>query len=152
LANRSVANSLCEHWSEACRPDIREQRWERSSGSRPDSGRGGFKCLRRWPRKSKRADAFRCCCRPHRPALKWRTSSFSEGASYLITSHGSGNCLARAELFGSPGPKKSSKVETDLTEDVVRNEALPLGLVDIKVCSVDAIWSGLKLVIRKSER
>ena len=49
-------------------------------------------------------------------------------------------------------PKKSSKVETDLTEDVVRNEALPLGLVDIKVCAVDDIWSGLKLMIRKSER
>jgi hypothetical protein len=49
-------------------------------------------------------------------------------------------------------PKKSSKVVTDLTEDVVRNEALPLGLVDIKVCAVDDVWSGLKLMIRKSER
>jgi hypothetical protein len=49
-------------------------------------------------------------------------------------------------------PKKSSKVETDVTEDVVREEALALGLVDIKVCAVDAVWSGLKLVIRKSER
>jgi hypothetical protein len=49
-------------------------------------------------------------------------------------------------------PKKSSGVETDLTDDVVRNAALPLGLVDIKVCAVDAVWSGLKLVIRKSER
>jgi hypothetical protein len=49
-------------------------------------------------------------------------------------------------------PKKSSKVETDISEDVVRNEALPLGLVDVKVCAVDAVWSGLKLVIRKSER
>ncbi len=49
-------------------------------------------------------------------------------------------------------PKKSSKVATDVTEDAVRAEALPLGLVDIKVCAVDAVWSGLKLVIRKSER
>lgn len=49
-------------------------------------------------------------------------------------------------------PKKSAKVETDITEDVIRAEALPLGLVDIKVCAVDAVWSGLKLVIRKSER
>lgn len=49
-------------------------------------------------------------------------------------------------------PKKSAKVETDITEDVVRSEALPLGLVDVKVCAVDAVWSGLKLVIRKSER
>ena len=49
-------------------------------------------------------------------------------------------------------PKKSAKVATDITEDVVREEAFPLGLVDIKVCAVNAIWSGLKLVIRKTER
>lgn len=49
-------------------------------------------------------------------------------------------------------PKKAAKVETDVTEDVVRAEALPLGFVDVKVCAVDEVWSGLKLVIRKSER
>lgn len=49
-------------------------------------------------------------------------------------------------------PKKAAKVETDVTEDVVRAEALPLGFVDVKVCAVNAVWSGLKLVIRKSER
>jgi hypothetical protein len=49
-------------------------------------------------------------------------------------------------------PKKSSKVETDITEDTVREVALPLGLVDIKVCAVDEVWSGLKLVIRKQLR
>jgi hypothetical protein len=49
-------------------------------------------------------------------------------------------------------PKSVAKVETDITEDGVREVALPLGLVDIKVCAVDAVWSGLKLVIRKSER
>ena len=49
-------------------------------------------------------------------------------------------------------PKKSSGVASDITEDVVRDLALPLGLVDIKVCAVDATWSGLKLVIRKSLR
>jgi hypothetical protein len=49
-------------------------------------------------------------------------------------------------------PKKSSKVETDITEDTIREVALPLGLVDIKVCAVDEIWSGLKLVIRKQLR
>jgi hypothetical protein len=48
--------------------------------------------------------------------------------------------------------KKASKVETDITERVVRAGALPLGLVDVKVCAVDEVWSGLKLVIRKSER
>ena len=49
-------------------------------------------------------------------------------------------------------PKKAAKVATDVTEDVVRAEAFPLGLVDVKVCAVDETWSGLKLVIRKSER
>ena len=49
-------------------------------------------------------------------------------------------------------PKKSSKVPTDITEDVVRAVALPLGLVDVKVCAIDEIWSGLKLVIRKENR
>jgi hypothetical protein len=49
-------------------------------------------------------------------------------------------------------PKKSSGVVTDVTEDVIREEALPLGLVDVKVCAVDMVWSGLKLVIRKELR
>jgi hypothetical protein len=49
-------------------------------------------------------------------------------------------------------PKKASGVATDITEDTIRELALPLGLVDIKVCAVDATWSGLKLVIRKSAR
>jgi hypothetical protein len=49
-------------------------------------------------------------------------------------------------------PKKASKVPTDITEDVIRELALPLGLVDIKVCAVDNIWSGLKLVVRKELR
>jgi hypothetical protein len=49
-------------------------------------------------------------------------------------------------------PKKASGVATDLSDVVVRDIALPLGLVDIKVCAVDEIWSGLKFVVRKSER
>jgi hypothetical protein len=49
-------------------------------------------------------------------------------------------------------PKKASKVETDISEDVIREVALPLGFVDIKVCAVSEVWSGLKLVIRKNER
>jgi hypothetical protein len=49
-------------------------------------------------------------------------------------------------------PKRASGLTTDVTEDTVREVCLPLGLVDIKVCAVDAVWSGLKLVIRKSER
>jgi hypothetical protein len=49
-------------------------------------------------------------------------------------------------------PKKSSGVATDVTEDTIRAVALPMGLVDIKVCAVDDVWSGLKLVVRKERR
>ena len=49
-------------------------------------------------------------------------------------------------------PKKSARVPTDITEDVVRELALPLGFVDIKVCAIDDVWSGLKLVVRKEVR
>jgi hypothetical protein len=49
-------------------------------------------------------------------------------------------------------PKKSSKVPTDITEDVIREVALPMGFVDVKVCAVDETWSGLKLVVRKELR
>ena len=49
-------------------------------------------------------------------------------------------------------PKKASKVTTDITEDVIRAVALPLDYVDIKVSAVSAVWSGLKLVIRKEKR
>lgn len=48
--------------------------------------------------------------------------------------------------------KKSANMQTDITEDVIRAIALPLGFVDIKVCAVSEVWSGLKLVIRRSER
>jgi Protein of unknown function (DUF3052) len=49
-------------------------------------------------------------------------------------------------------PKKASRVPTDMTEDVVREVALPTGLVDNKVCAIDATWSGLRLVIRRELR
>jgi hypothetical protein len=49
-------------------------------------------------------------------------------------------------------PKKSAGVPTDVTEDVIRAVALPLGLVDTKVCAIDETWSGLKLMIRRENR
>lgn len=49
-------------------------------------------------------------------------------------------------------PKKAAKVPTDITEDTIREVALPLGFVDIKVCAVTEVWSGLKLVVRKELR
>src|ERR1700759_4766910 len=49
-------------------------------------------------------------------------------------------------------PKKSAKVVTSVDENKIRELALPLGFVDVKVCAVSEVWSGLKLVIRKTER
>jgi hypothetical protein len=60
--------------------------------------------------------------------------------------------LADTGMLWISWPKRASKVETDITEDRIRDLALPLGLVDVKVCAVDETWSGLKLMIRRSER
>ena len=60
--------------------------------------------------------------------------------------------LDRAGMIWVSWPKKASKVATCITEDVIRDIALPMGLVDVKVCAVDATWSGLKLVIRRENR
>ena len=49
-------------------------------------------------------------------------------------------------------PKRASKVPTDITENTIREVALPLGFVDVKVCAVTDVWSGLKLVVRKELR
>jgi hypothetical protein len=60
--------------------------------------------------------------------------------------------IAQAGVVWISWPKKASGVPTDITEDRIRDIALPMGFVDIKVCAVDDTWSGLKLMIRKSER
>jgi len=60
--------------------------------------------------------------------------------------------LAADGSFWVSWPKKASKVPTDMTEDVVREIALPRGLVDNKVCAIDDVWSGLRLVVRKENR
>ncbi len=60
--------------------------------------------------------------------------------------------LQPAGMLWIAWPKRASKVTTDMTEDVVRDVALPRGLVDVKVCSIDETWSGLKLVTRKELR
>lgn len=57
--------------------------------------------------------------------------------------------LARGGALWISWPKRASGVATDLTEDVIRGIALPIGLVDVKVCAIDDIWSGLKLVRRR---
>lgn len=60
--------------------------------------------------------------------------------------------LAAAGAVWVSWPKKSAKVPTDITEDTIRELALPMGFVDVKVCAVSDVWSGLKLVIRKALR
>jgi hypothetical protein len=60
--------------------------------------------------------------------------------------------LDSAGMIWVSWPKKASNVPSDITEDVIRDVCLPMGLVDVKVCAVDATWSGLKLVVRRQNR
>jgi hypothetical protein len=60
--------------------------------------------------------------------------------------------LAPSGFIWVSWPKKASKVPTDITEDVIRDVCLPMGLVDVKVCAIDVTWSGLKLMKRKALR
>jgi len=60
--------------------------------------------------------------------------------------------LKQDAMIWASWPKKSSKIATDITEDKIRNFAIKIGLVDIKVCAVDETWSGLKLVIPVKDR
>ena len=60
--------------------------------------------------------------------------------------------LAPAGMMWIAWPKKASKVPTDITEDVLRSILLPVMLVDVKVCAVDEVWSGLKFMWRKEHR
>ena len=62
------------------------------------------------------------------------------------------DAIRRDGMIWISWPKKSSKLPTDITEDVIRDVLLPIGLVDVKVCAVNEIWSGLKMVIRKELR
>lgn len=77
------------------------------------------------------------------------TTSHAEIAKNLVKLQ---KALKRDGMIWVSWPKKAAKVATDVTEDVVRAEALKLDLVDVKVAAVDAVWSGLKLVIRKERR
>lgn len=61
-------------------------------------------------------------------------------------------CLPDDGMLWISWPKKSSKVETDLNENIIRDFGLEVGLVDVKVCAVDDIWSGLKFVVRLKDR
>lgn len=60
--------------------------------------------------------------------------------------------LKQSGMIWVSWPKAASKIKTDVNENTVRELALSIGLVDIKVCAIDETWSGLKLVIRKENR
>ena len=60
--------------------------------------------------------------------------------------------LAPAGFVWVSWPKKAAKMRTDIDENIIREICLPMGLVDVKVCAVDALWSGLKLMVRKEHR
>ena len=88
-----------------------------------------------------------------------RAGTFDFGHAFVRGARDLDAVLARLDPQLDPAgqlwiswPKKASKVPTDITEDTVRELALPRGLVDVKVCAVDATWSGLKLVRRKALR
>ena len=81
-----------------------------------------------------------------------RTSSSPKRADLARETAALRHLIAPAGMIWVSWPKKASKVPTDITEDVIREVILPMGLVDVKVCAVDSVWSGLKLVIRKEHR
>jgi hypothetical protein len=86
-----------------------------------------------------------------------RLAPFDIAILFVTSREGLVAALARALGKLAPGgmiwvawPKKASGVATDVTEDTVRDVALPLGIVDVKVCAIDATWSGLKLLRRRA--
>jgi hypothetical protein len=120
----------------------------------------GVTATQRWWRLAMPAELAAIVDADEPPALLAEPAAGLDGAHLFVTSRAVLAAeLARLRPLLAPTgmiwvswPKKAAKVPTDITEDVIRAEALPMGFVDVKVCAVDAVWSGLKLVIRKSER
>jgi hypothetical protein len=81
--------------------------------------------------------------------VHWFVTSRSELQSGI---GGVGNAMKPGAVLWISWPKRASQMPTDITEDVVRDIILPIGLVDIKVCAVDKVWSGLKFMFRKELR
>lgn len=85
----------------------------------------------------------------HVDLVHWFVTSRSELQSGIA---GVGKAMKPDAVLWISWPKKASKMPTDITEDVLREVILPMGLVDIKVCAVDEVWSGLKFMFRKDLR
>lgn len=107
-------------------------------------------------------DGYAACLEPLPPGVKVsRELSAAVGIVHLFTTKRSELERHLTRLRSGPNPdvsvwiswpKKSSKVPTEISEDTIREIARPLGFIDVKVCAVTEIWSGLKLVIRKELR
>ena len=105
---------------------------------------------------------FAALLEPLPPGVRWRTTARAPldmiVAFFTRRSDVARRWPALTRAVGSEGtvwvawPKRSSGVTTDLTEDTFREDLLPTGWVDVKVCAIDATWSGLKLVLRKELR
>lgn len=115
-----------------------------------------------WTRGAPRE--YRAWLRPLPPRVRFVTTAAGRSSAGVLHVFATGRkelaatleelyplVLADAAVWVS-WPKKTAKVATDVTEDVIREIALPLGFVDVKVCAVDAVWSGLKLVVRRENR
>ncbi|MCP3973813.1 MAG: DUF3052 domain-containing protein [bacterium] len=99
---------------------------------------------------------------PLPPAVTFRTSARGKADMVMLFTRsradferridGLGRMIFPDSMIWVCWPKRASKVPTDMSEDVVRAVALPKGLVDVKVCAIDATWSGLKVVWRKEMR
>lgn len=92
---------------------------------------------------------FRTSLRGHADVVVFFTTKRSDVERRIDTA---GRTIFPAGGLWIAWPKRASKVPTDMTEDVVREVALPLGLVDNKVCAIDDVWSGLRIVWRKERR
>ncbi|WP_262693298.1 DUF3052 domain-containing protein [Kordiimonas aquimaris] len=93
-----------------------------------------------------------CVTEASKSNIDFTHAFFYERDVFASTIHTMINAMARDGMVWISWPKKASKVPTTMTEGVIREIALPLGLVDVKVCAVDDVWSGLKLMIRKGLR
>jgi hypothetical protein len=105
---------------------------------------------------------FRSALAPLPPGIQWRTSLrgpldcillFAPAAATLdSTFRPAASALTAAGMLWVAWPKKAAKIPTDLNEDRVRDYGLAAGLVDVKVCAVTEVWSGLKFVRRLKDR
>jgi hypothetical protein len=105
---------------------------------------------------------FRSNLEPLPPGIQWRTALhgpldcillFAPAAATLATTlRPAATALTPAGMLWVAWPKKAAKIPTDLTEDRVRDYGLAAGLVDVKVCAVTDVWSGLKFVRRLKDR